>query len=81
MLLVQVPGGDVLVGQVLPATPADSVGIVAGDVVTRIGTLDTRNAGLDSLRRHFRQPGRTDTLVLDRESRVLTVVLHQRELP
>lgn len=38
-------------------------------------------AGLDSLRRHFRQPGRTDTLVIARGTVERTVMLRQRELP
>lgn len=81
MLLVQVPEGDVLVGQVMPATPADSAGIAPGDVVTGVSGIDARKAGLDSLRRYFRQPGRTDTLALSREGRTLTAVLRQRDLP
>ena len=66
MFLVQVPGGEVMVAQVLPSTPADSAGIAAGDVVKSVNAADAANAGLDSLRRHFRQPGRTDTLVIAR---------------
>ena len=81
MFLVQVPGGEVVVAQVLPSTPADSAGIAAGDVVRRVDALDAANAGLDSLRHHFRQPGRTDTLVIARGGNERTITLRQRELP
>ena len=78
MLLVQPPGGDVLVAQVLPDTPAGDVGIAAGDVLVSIDRRPTRDAGLDSLRRYFRHPGRRDTLVLVRSGRTTTAVLTER---
>ena len=81
MFLVQVPGGDVMVAQVLPSTPADSAGIAAGDVVRRVNAADAGNAGLDSLRRHFREPGRTDTIVVGRGPVERTITLRQRDLP
>ena len=81
MLLVQVPGGDVIVAQVLSATPAESAGITAGDRLRRIGTVDAAGMGLDSLRRYFRHPGTTDTLHLDRNGQERVVTLHQGSLP
>jgi len=82
MLLVQVPGGDVIVALVLPGTPADSAGLRAGDVLRSVGALEAGKASLDSLRRHFRAPGTLDTLVVVRGGGVSsTVVLRQRDLP
>jgi len=81
MLLVQVPGGDVIVAQVLPATPADSAGISAGDLLRRVGNSDASPMGLDSLRRYFRHPGAVDTLEVSRNGKDQVAVLHQRELP
>jgi hypothetical protein len=81
VLLVQVPGGDVIVAQVLPGTPADSAGLLAGDVVRSVGGLEAGKAGLDSMRRHFRTPGTIDTLVISRRGTTRTVSLRQRELP
>jgi C-terminal processing protease CtpA/Prc len=78
---VQVPGGDVIVAQVLPGTPADSAGLLAGDVVRSVGGLEAGKAGLDSMRRHFRAPGTIDTLVIGRRGTTRTVSLRQRELP
>ncbi len=80
MLLVQVPGGDVLVAQVVPASPADSTGLAPGDVVRSLNSRDAASIGLDSLRRHFRQPGRTDTLVVVHEGKERRVVMQQGEL-
>jgi len=81
MLLVQVPGGNVIVAVVLPATPADSAGIVAGDLLRHIGAMDVDSMGLDSLRRFFRHPGAVDTLQVTRNGQEQTVVLHQGNLP
>lgn len=80
MFLVQVPGGDVIVAQVMPGTPADSAGIATGDVVRSVGGVEAGTAGLDSLRRHFRQPGRTDTLVVAHRGVERVVTLRQDEL-
>ena len=81
MLLVQVPDGDVIVALVVPGSPADSAGLVAGDVVRRVGALEAGKAGLDSLRRHFRAPGTLDTLAVERSGVSRTVSLRQRDLP
>jgi hypothetical protein len=79
--LVKVPGEQLMVAMVLPATPADSAGIQAGDALQMVNGTDAAKMGLDSLRRHFRQPGRTDTLLFARGGVERTVLLHQGELP
>jgi len=81
MLLVQVPGGDLVVALVLPASAADSAGIAAGDLLRRVGTIDAGSMGLDSLRRYFRHPGTVDTLQLSRNGQDRVAVLHQGNLP
>ncbi len=81
MLVVQVPDGDVMVGQVLPGTPAEAAGLQSGDVVRTVNARDAGSLGLDSLRRHFRQPGRIDTLGIQRAGTPHTIVLRQGELP
>lgn len=80
-LLVQVPGQQVMVAIVLPATPADSAGIQAGDALQMVNGTGAATMGLDSLRRHFRQPGRADTILLARGGAERTVILRQGELP
>jgi C-terminal processing protease CtpA/Prc len=80
-LLVQVPGEQLMVAMVMPATPADSAGIQAGDALRTVDGADAATMGLDSLRRHFRQPGRTDTLAFARGGAERIVMLHQGELP
>ena len=81
MLLVQVPGGDIMVGLVLPASPADSAGLQPGDVVRSVGAADAGKAGLDSMRRHFRAPGTLDTIAIERGGVARTMTLRQRDLP
>jgi hypothetical protein len=81
LFLVQVPGGDVIVALVLPATPADSAHIAVGDVLRRLGVSDASTIGLDSLRRHFRHPGQVDTLVVARGDVERSITLRQVELP
>ncbi len=80
MFLVELPGGDVIVAQVASDTPADSAGIAAGDVVRRVDGMEVAKFGLDSLRHHFRQPGRTDTLVVAHRGIERTVTVRQAEL-
>ena len=79
MLLVQIPGGEVMVAMVVPDTPADSAGLAAGDVVRSVNGMEAAKIGLDSLRHHFRQPGRTDTLVVARRGIQRTVMIHQAD--
>jgi hypothetical protein len=54
MLVAQVPGGEVLVAQVVPGTPAAEAGISEGDVLVRVGDRPAEDIGLDALRAHFR---------------------------
>jgi len=81
MLVAQVPGGAVLVAQVIPGTPAAEAEIAEGDVLVRVGDRPAQDIGLDALRAHFRRPGQRDSLVIERDGTHLTVELVQRELP
>lgn len=81
MLVVQPPGGDVIVAQLLPGGPAEQAGLRPGDAIRHIGIRPATELGLGNVRRHFRQPGRTDTLTVVREDGEHSVVLEQRQLP
>ncbi len=80
MLLAQLPEGPMVVAIVLPTGPADSAGIRPGDVLERIGATDAKAMGLETARRHFRRPGRSDTLHLTRNGSERMIVLTQRAL-
>jgi S1-C subfamily serine protease len=81
MLVAQLPGGPVLVAQIVPGTPAAEAGIAAGDLLVLVGDRPAESIGLDALRAHFRLPGQRDTLVIERDGARHTVALVQRELP
>jgi hypothetical protein len=57
-----------------------SAGIRPGDVLERIVATDAKAMGLETPRRHFRHPGRSDTLHLSRNGRERMIVLTQRAL-
>lgn len=80
MLIVEIPGGDVIVAQVIPGTPADSAGLEAGDALRSVNGTGVASLGLDSLRRHFRQPGRVDTVSVSRGGTDHTYFIRQAEL-
>jgi hypothetical protein len=81
MLVAQLPGGPVVVAQIVPGTPAAEAGIAAGDLLVLVGDRPAESIGLDALRAHFRRPGQRDTLVIERDGARHTVALVQRELP
>jgi hypothetical protein len=81
MFVGRIPDGPVIVAQVMPDTPADSAGIAAGDVLRSVDGREATALGLDALRTHFRQPGRTDTLVVSRDGKERTLRLKQAALP
>ncbi len=81
MFVGRIPGGDVIVAQVMPGTPADSAGIAPGDVLVRVGDEAATTLGLDALRIHFRRPGRIDTLVVAHAGRQRSIELRQTDLP
>jgi S1-C subfamily serine protease len=64
------------VGQVKPGSPAESAGILPGDVITGIGAY-TVNGGADQFRRAvaLRQPGDTMLLTLWREGDISEVAV------
>ena len=81
MFVGQIPDGPVIVAQVMPGTPADSAGIAAGDVLRSVDGGEATGVGLEALRTQFRQPGRTDTLVVARDGKERTLELRQTALP
>ena len=81
MFVGQIPDGSVIVIQVIPGTPAESAGIAAGDVLLRVGGVDARAIGLDTLRSRFRRSGRLDSLVISRGGKQRSVELRQTDLP
>ncbi|MGW8281961.1 MAG: aspartyl protease family protein [Gemmatimonadota bacterium] len=81
MLLVRPPGGDLLVAQVAPGLPADEAGLVPGDAIRSIGAQAADDLSLGEARRHFKQPGLTDTLTVVRDDGEHRLVLTQRQVP
>jgi len=81
MLVVQPPGGEVMVAQVIPGGPAEAADLRPGDLIRRIGADAAAGMGLGNVRRHFRRPGTTDTLMVGRAGGEVTIILEQKRLP
>lgn len=80
LFLVQAPGAEVRVEQVVEGSPAAAAGVLAGDVLMSIDGIRSDSAPLEGLRERLRETGARPRLELDRGGSIYTVELELRDL-